>query len=82
MTTSTKRHMLTTIDNPFHPYKEFDEWRRFDESKGYYSNSLLARIVVTSDELSDEDQEEAIELAILEIVKENVSGMHKRVEIE
>ena len=71
--------MLTTVDNPYNPFTQYDEWYAFDTRAGYHSTQLLARIVRTSDELSDADQSVAIELAIDEIVRENVSGMHKKV---
>ena len=71
-------HMLTTIDNPFDPFTQYDEWLSWDEDQGYYSNSLLARIAITSDELSDSDQEKAIELAIDEIVAMNAIGVYKK----
>lgn len=71
--------MLTTVDNPYNPFTEFDEWYRFDTSAGYNTVGLLARVVRTSDELSDAQQSTAIEDAIDEIVTENVSGMHKKV---
>jgi hypothetical protein len=72
-------HMLTTVDNPFNPWTQFDEWRVFDESHGYYTLELLGRVVVTSDELSETQQSQAIEDAIDEIVSENLSGMHRKV---
>lgn len=72
-------HMLTTIDNPFNPFVDFDSWYSFDEAKGYQSSGLLARIVKTSHELSEADQSVAIEQAIDEIVKENVSGIHVKI---
>lgn len=71
--------MLTTVDNPYDPFTQYEEWYAFDIRAGYHSTELLARIVVTSDELSDADQSVAIELAIDEIVRENVSGMHRKV---
>lgn len=73
------QHMLTTVDNPFSPITEFDSWNAFDQQLGYHTLSLLARIAKTSDELSDADQEEAIEDAVQEIFRENVSGMHRLV---
>jgi hypothetical protein len=79
-TTDTQQaHMLTTVDNPFNPWTDYDEWLAFDEDNGYYSNALLARIVVTSDALSEADQQVAIENGISEIISENVSGMHKSI---
>jgi hypothetical protein len=71
--------MLTTVDNPFDPFTAFDSWYSFDTRHGYHSSGLLARVINSSYELSDTDQSLAIELAIDEIVKENVSGMHKKV---
>lgn len=72
-------HMLTTTDNPYSPVTSYDEWRVWDETQGYCTNSLLARVVRTSPELSDADQAQAIEDAIDEIVTENVSGKHTKV---
>ena len=72
-------HMLTTVDNPFDPFTQYREWYAFDVSHGYHSASLLARVIVTSDELSEADQSLAIELAINEIVEENVLGLHRKV---
>lgn len=72
-------HMLTTIDNPYNPFTEFDEWYSYDELKGYHTTALLARIVVTSYEISTPDQSKAIEDAIDLIVKENVLGLYKKI---
>lgn len=75
------RSMLTTIDNPYDPFKEFDDWYNFDESKGYHSCSYLARIAKVSDELPEAEEEKAIETAIDEIIKLNVLGIYKKVSI-
>jgi hypothetical protein len=71
--------MLTTVDNPYDPFTQYDDWYTFDRRMGYHTPSFLARIVITSDELSDADQAEAIEAAIDEIVRENVLGIYKKV---
>lgn len=71
--------MLTTIDNPYDPFTQFDDWFAFDELKGYHSCSYLARIAKTSYELSEEEQSLAIEQAIDEIVELNVLGIYKKV---
>lgn len=72
-------HMLTTVDNPFNPFTDYDDWDSYDRMMGYHSSSLLARVAMTSSELSDADQSLAIELAIDEIVRENVSGVHRKI---
>lgn len=74
--------MLTTVDNPHDPFDAFDDWYAFDLRKGYGTLSFLDRIVITSPELSEADQNLANELAIDEIVKENVLGLWRKVSRE
>ena len=71
--------MLTTTDNPHNPFTEWREWYAFDQLMGYRTSEYLARIVITSHELSESDQRLAIERAIDEIVAENISGVHIKV---
>src|SRR5512135_2602763 len=71
--------MLTTLDNPYSPFTQFDEWYEFDTEKGYDTCNYLARVAKTSDDLSDEDEALAIEQAIDEIVKLNVLGIYIKV---
>jgi hypothetical protein len=72
-------YMLTTVDNPFDPFTQFDEWLAYDTKMGYHSASFLDRIAKVSHELSAPDQQIAIQDAIDEIISENVSGMWKKV---
>ena len=71
---------ITTKDNPFSPFEEFDQWNAFDQGKGYNTCSYLARITKSSDELSEEEQLTAVEQAIDEIVALNLTGNYKKVE--
>lgn len=71
--------MLTTIDNPWDPFTEFDPWYQWDTSHGYNSSQFLSRILASSHELSETDEELAIDLAIDEIVRENVNGVFVKV---
>lgn len=72
--------MLTTEDNPFDPFTQFDEWYNFDEASGYHTTAYLARIVKTSSALSEVDQSLAIEQAIDEIIEENILGIYRKVQ--
>ena len=74
-----KETALTTIDNPFDPFKDFDRWYAFDVAHGYDSCAYLARIARTSDKFSEEDQEREIQRAIDEIVSLNINGMYTKV---
>jgi hypothetical protein len=71
-------HMLTTIDNPWNPFTNYDEWWQFDRAHGYDTPGFLARIANVSLDLSDADQELAIEEAISEICQLNVNGLYTR----
>lgn len=71
--------MLTTEDNPFNPFTEFDEWYKYDITKGYNTCDYLARVVVTSPNISEPDQDLAIVYAIDEILYYNLTGNYKKV---
>lgn len=77
--TDRTEHMLTTIDNPFDPFTQWNQWLAYDTNMGYNTPAFLARIVVTSNEISESDQALAIENGIDEIVRENVTGMYRKV---
>jgi hypothetical protein len=72
-------YMLTTVDNPWNPFTQFDEWMAFDYAHSYHTMELLARITFDSEELSDADQAQALQEGIDEVVRENVSGMYRKV---
>lgn len=76
------RSRLTTTDNPFNPFTQFDEWYAFDEQKGYHTCAYLARIAKLHDELSQFDDADAIEKAIDEILNFNLLGIYKKVTID
>ncbi len=72
-------HMLSTVDNPYNPFYQFDEWYQWDMAAGYNTPGYLARVLITSDDLSEADESLAVEHAIDEIVRENVFGVYIRV---
>jgi hypothetical protein len=82
--------MLTTEDNPYNPFTQYDEWLAFDRQQGYYTNEYLARVVSTinpivapvaaeSYELSPEEEELVAMDAITQIVLINLTGNYKAV---
>lgn len=71
--------MLTTTDNPYDPFTDFDEWFLYDVEKGYNSCAYLGRIAHTSDALSDEENDFEIERAIDEIIKYDFMNVYKKV---
>ena len=73
---------LTTVDNPFDPNTQFDDWLMYDIEKGYNTCEYLARIARTSDQLSDEENEEEINRAIDEIISYDFLNIYKKVTIK
>ena len=71
--------MLSTIDNPFNPFTQWDEWRRYDEDHKYFTCAYLARISKTSDDLTEVEYDSVIQNAIKEILDLNINGMYKKV---
>ena len=72
MSNESNDYMLTTFDNPFNPFTQFEAWFKFDSTiLGYNTCSLLAQTSNVSDVVSDEIQEEEIDFAMDEIVRRN-----------
>ena len=64
-----KDSMLTTFDNPFNPFTEFDRWWKEDLLLGHNCCGLLANESNVSDIASDEVNDKAIIEAMERIVK-------------
>ena len=72
-------YMITTVDNPFDYFTQFDEWFQFDREHNYNTCGYLARIANVSDELSEADYALEIERAIDEIIKYDFLGIYMKV---
>jgi len=72
-------HVLSTTDNPYNYFTEFDQWYAYDTQVGHHTLALLARVCRTSDELSDLDQAQAIDHAIETILTEDITGIYIKV---
>lgn len=73
---------ITTSDNPFNPFLQFDAWRNYDESKGYNTLAYLSRLVRSSPEMTDDELEFENAKACEEIVRLNLTGNYKLVSID
>lgn len=77
-----KRFLLTTVDNPYHPSEEFDEWYKFDHEHGYYTDQRLAKVAKTSIYLTDAENQRIINSAVNDFVRLDELGIYKRVVVE
>ena len=67
---------VTTLDNPYDYWTQFDEWYAFDTQMGYNTCAYLDRIAKTSNDLSEKDRQQVINDAVDEIVKYNILGIY------
>ena len=71
--------MLTTIDNPYNPFEQFDLWLLFDKEKGYNTCEYLARIVNLTNDMSEKEIDVATNRAIDDIIVNDPFGIYKKV---
>ena len=86
----TRNYMLTTIDNPYDPYIQFDLWYGFDMSKRIVKGSRiedpistnccgkLADEAITSFDMSDEEYMDEIKRAIDQIIEDDNMNLYTR----
>lgn len=73
------RAAITTVDNPFDPFEQYEDWYRFDCDKGYNSCCYLARLTNTSEALSDVEYCKEVERAIDKILEYDPTGLYRKV---
>lgn len=76
--------MLTTIDNPYNPFDNFDEWYSFDEMKARQENrptccGYLARVYLGPDDVSDNEFNQGMNDIVDEICRLNLSGKFRKI---
>ena len=74
----SKQVHITTFDNPFDPFDDFTSWFMFDVEKGYYTCSKLARLVNTTDDMTEKEENEEIERAIDRLIEIDPLDIYKK----
>lgn len=64
-----KEVLLTTTDNPFDPFEQFEDWINYDIVNGYYTCQKIDRLSIVSDSLSEGENLESIDDAMNELIK-------------
>ena len=77
----TEQCMLTTFDNPYNPFTNFNEWFLYDMQQGYNTCGYLDRIANLPNDLSDEEAKQATEAAIDRILDHDFLNIYKKVRI-
>lgn len=76
---SSKAVALTTWDNPYNPIDDFESWFSFEVEQGYNTSGLLARVARTSPMLSDEENNDEVNRAIDEILKNDPICLYRKI---
>ena len=76
------RCFLTTVDNPYDPYEQFEQWYRFDTDHGYNSSGLLMRLAETSSQFTDNENAYEIEKAIDKIIAADPCNIYKKLKMD
>lgn len=72
-------YMVTTEDNPFDYWDQFEKWYAFDTNQGYNTLSYVMREAVVSDDMPDSMVSREMERAVDEIVALNLTGNYKKI---
>lgn len=78
-TESATVYMLTTVDNPYNPFTQWDLWYNFDKNQGYDSCGYLDRVSSTSDGFSEVENQRELNRAIDWIVNNDPFNMYRKV---
>lgn len=70
---------ITTLDNPFSPFTQFDDWYRYDEQHGYCTSGYLARIAMLDDNMPEAMWNAEYDRAVDEICSLNILGIYQKV---
>lgn len=70
---------ITTFDNPYDPFEQFDQWFLFDVEKQYNTCSLMARLAKLSDDMTQKEEDEEVERVIDRIIELDFRNIYKKV---
>lgn len=71
--------MLTTFDNPYDPFDDFDQWYSFDKQMDYNTCEKIARIAHSFEDFSTIEEKKDTERAIDEIIDNDFLNIYKKV---
>jgi len=63
------KYRLTTTDNPYNPFTQWDEWYFYDLSEGYNTCERLAKLAVQTDQLPYSVNNQFAEEAMDELIE-------------
>lgn len=71
--------MITTIDNPYNPFEDFENWYLYDIEKGYFTCESLARLINEDKLFTDKQKDEETNRAIDRLIQIDPLAIYKKV---
>lgn len=63
-----RKYYLTTSDNPFNYYTQYEDWLRYDTDYRYHTNELVARVSNSCFGIPEEINEDLDMMAVDDII--------------
>lgn len=73
MNEMTKDLWITTEDNPYNPFTQFQHWLSWDQSHGYDTCGRLDRFAGTSDNLTEVENNYRMDRAIADLGEQELA---------
>jgi hypothetical protein len=72
--------MLTTVDNPYNPFDQFENWLMFDKEKGYDTCERLMRVAdqYLFEGMSQQEYDAAVDRAMMDLIDIDILNVFVR----
>ena len=70
---------ISTFDNPYDPFENFDEWYRYDCDKGYGSCQILANLTEVFEGMTPKEFNEEMERGIDQLLIADPVNLYTKV---
>lgn len=75
-------YMITTVDNPYNPFEDFENWFIWDHVSGYNSCEKIARFISDSRNMTSEEELLDNERAIDTVVLNDFTNLYRKVDAQ
>ena len=70
---------ITTFDNPYDPFDQFEEWLLFDAEKGYNTPGELDRLTHITDDMSQREEMDEVERGVDRMIELDFMNIYKKI---
>lgn len=74
-----RRVNITTIDNPYDPFDDFEHWLLFDKEKGYNTSDKLGRLTNLKNDMSSVEENIEVEKGIDKLIEIDPLSIYEKI---